>query len=76
MRSWWWIPIRSRATITAPRIRKVLGGGTSEASLVKAGVRRAASVVVVTGDHVRNSAITTQIVRAAPRLLPLRRRSG
>lgn len=57
------------ATITAPRIRKVLGGGTSEASLVKAGVRRAASVVVVTGDHVRNSAITTQIVRAAPRLL-------
>jgi hypothetical protein len=57
------------ATITAPRIRKVLGGGTSEASLVKAGVRRAASVVVVTGDHVRNAAITTQIVRAAPRLL-------
>ena len=57
------------ATITAPRIRKVLGGGTSEASLLKAGVRRAASVVVGTGDHVRNAAITTQIVHAAPRLL-------
>jgi TrkA-N domain/RyR domain len=57
------------ATITAPRVRKVTGGGTSEVALIKAGVRRAAAVVLVTGDHVRNSAITTQILRAAPDLL-------
>ena len=57
------------ATITSPRVRKVTGGGSSNASLIKAGVRRAAAVVVVTGDHVRNSAITTQILRAAPDLL-------
>lgn len=57
------------ATITAPRIRKVVGTGTSEALLMKAGVHRAAAVVVITGDHVRNSSITTQVLRAAPRLL-------
>src|SRR3954452_2363590 len=57
------------ATITAPRVRKVTGGGTSDAALIKAGVRRAAAVVLVTGDHLRNSAITTQILRAAPDLL-------
>ncbi len=66
------------ATITAPHVRKVTGDGTSAMSLAKAGVRRAAAVLVATGDHRRNSAIITQTLRAAPWLLrpspwPLRR---
>lgn len=55
------------ATITAPRIRKVVGDGTSAESLARTAVLRTSTVVVCTGDHVRNSSITTHVLDTHPR---------
>ena len=50
------------ATITGMRVRKVVGDGTSPLSLARTGVGRTSTVVVCTGDHVRNSSITTEVL--------------
>ena len=50
------------ATIARRRVRTVLGDGASPALLARAAVRHTSTVVVCTGDYLRNSTITTQVL--------------
>ncbi len=54
------------ATMAAPRVRTVIADGTSADGLARAAVRRAATVIVSTGDHVRNSSIATRVLALQP----------
>jgi hypothetical protein len=52
--------------VGAPRVWTVRGHGANVESLRRAGVLRAASLVVVTGDNTRNSAITAAVLDLHP----------
>jgi hypothetical protein len=53
-------------TVAGPRVWSVRGHGTSAASLRHVAVPRAASLIIVTADNARNSAITTAALDLRP----------
>src|SRR6185312_12467327 len=53
-------------SIAGPLVHTVVGDGTGPASLRAAAVERAAEVVVITGDTVRNSAVAAALLGLGP----------